>query len=258
MDESPKTNTEVQQVMVLVQTLTHALQEERLERRRQARQRRWAGGLLAFFLLVAGWMLGNQGGQLAYATTNASTANPIKEMESMGNLLQVMNKMVTLIAPQMAAPSPFGQQSNLQQALEDMMYLVHNLRQMSELFGGAFATPTDQANVQQMLRDLPILSKRIKQDSDVLRAFILEQQKRDGQALLPNPYASFTPNLDQLSAAQLDHVRASATMLMPAMQESLRGELNFLNRSIAHMDWSMGVMAGSMGSTMGRIGSWMP
>jgi hypothetical protein len=258
MDESSKTNTEVQHVMVLVQELTHALREERLERRRQARQRRWVGAVLALFLLTAGWLLGNQGSQLAYATTGSATASPVQEMESLGNLLQVMNNLAAHIMPQMTATSPFGKQSNLQQALEDMLYLVHNLRQMSQLFAGAFTNQTDQANMQQMLRDLPILSKRIKQDSDVLRAFILEQQKRDGQTLLPNPYASFSPNPDQLNAPQLDSVRASATMLMPAMQESLRGELNFLNRSIAHMDWNMGVMAGSMGSTMGRIGSWMP
>ncbi|WP_130471063.1 hypothetical protein, partial [Candidatus Magnetaquicoccus inordinatus] len=65
MEQNKETNVEIQQVMALVHDLSHALREERQEQRRQARQRRWLGGVLALSLLAGGWMLGNQGSQQA-------------------------------------------------------------------------------------------------------------------------------------------------------------------------------------------------
>ncbi|MBF0185060.1 MAG: hypothetical protein HQM06_11820 [Magnetococcales bacterium] len=257
MNNAAPTSADLQQMIALVHNLTHALHEERQERLRERRRQRWTGRVFALALLAGGWILGSQGTQQALANTDL---RPVQEMDEVGKLLQAVNLMASKIMPQLNEKSPHSEkQSTLEQFVADSVQLVHNLRGMTDLFGMALVNPVDQHNVQQMIRDLPVLSMRIKQDSDVLRTFILEQQqRREPQTPLPNPYANFNPDGKHYTPEQLNSLRASATMLLPSMQEAMRGELNYLNRSIAQMGWNMGVMAGSMGSTMGRIGSWMP
>ena len=85
--------------------------------------------------------------------------------------------------------------------------------------------------------DLIVVAKRFKQDSDVMRAYEL------GGA----PVTSFTQD-------QLNNVNASPARAL----QKIPAELDLMQHALFDVVGSMNVMAVSMGSTMGRVGSWMP
>jgi len=97
---------------------------------------------------------------------------------------------------------------------------VYEPAKVAELQPDAFMAPLLKAT-SNMLVDLGIVMTRVRQDSNSFRQWLAEG--------------------------------GSERML-----GQISGELHFLNASIAAMVRDMSVMSYSMGSTMGRAGSWMP
>lgn len=91
--------------------------------------------------------------------------------------------------------------------------------------------------------DMAVLMTRVKQDSDILRAYVLS-----------NPTDIGTPLVDKIlqdnkvpRPAGLNSLAASPAITIHRVKEALR-----------RMNDNMATMAYSMGSTAGRMGSWMP
>jgi hypothetical protein len=97
---------------------------------------------------------------------------------------------------------------------------VYEPSQVAEFQPEAFMQPMLKAS-SNMLVDLGIVMTRVRQDSNAFRQWLAEG--------------------------------GSERML-----GKISGELHFLNASIAAMVRDMSVMTYSVGSTMGRAGSWMP
>ncbi|MBF0309850.1 MAG: hypothetical protein HQL56_10005 [Magnetococcales bacterium] len=127
-----------------------------------------------------------------------------------------------------------GAVGQIVQDMKNFNELIAGLNQMVQLAG--------QSMQEGTLKDAALLVARFKQDSDVMRKYMKAN---------PNPYANMTLNCD-------NSLEAECYSPVVMVQAGMAKEMSFLNRSISRMSYDMSVMAGSMGSTMGRMGSWMP
>ncbi len=101
----------------------------------------------------------------------------------------------------------------------------------------------------QGLDNMITLTNRIKQDSDVLRAYMLRLDRVgvDRNGIARDPSSRPIQLMLESQHLDLDSVNASPAMGIHGAREALK-----------KMGYSLDVMTYSIGSTMGRMGSWIP
>lgn len=135
---------------------------------------------------------------------------------------------------------PASQHSGLLPAhlLQHLDELAVNLNTTVTTLNQLTAHPQVLATAQ----NLGILAQRFKQDSDLVRQHVLSQTQ---------------PGV-KVTTAMLESPNASPAVILHQLGVGVNQELNFINRNIADMDFNIRVMAQSMGTTLGRVGSWIP
>lgn len=124
--------------------------------------------------------------------------------------------------------------------------LMHDVLVKANTLLGKLEDGLKSPNFDVMMQGMgstAVLMTRMKQDSDVLRAYMLASPPDMGAPGVQEILAkNNVPN-----PAGLDSLSASPAMSLHRVKEALRG-----------MNDKIGTMAYSMGSTMGRMGNWMP
>ena len=124
---------------------------------------------------------------------------------------------------------------DIKELVGDAAALARYLRKESE---GA-----NDIDFSEFLRDVYILTERLKQDSDIMRLYVLgySEDKIRGMSTKEIEAEEKKANL----------LTASPSMELFRLHNAIRNELNIMNKSMLTMSYSMG-------NTMGRMGSWMP
>lgn len=192
---------QIQQLVQSVQQLTEALTVERRERVVARRHLRLGMAGLAASLLTALWLV------WPGIPANANLSGDIKQLEM--------------------------DFKEINQLLANLNPLVTQLNQMLTLAGTSMQTPGG------VLNDVGILVTRFKQDSDVMRKYILSSSPAGHPALNYQP-----------KAGQLDSEQASPIILASTAGGAIRDEIRFLNQHIMELTYYIR-------STVGRAGTWM-
>lgn len=225
--------TEAERIEQLVKTaeaLSAAVAHSEEKARRAGRRLRWLGtAAMALIALVgvAAW----QGGSPALAWGGAAT-----DTRGTGGAIEELFKLAE------EEIAKFGREEK-REMVKGLMSLVNGT---SEPFSGGVNCGEKvvignncHVNLIEFAHNVMLLMARLRQDSDVMRVDFAKQT-RGGTAQV-----TVADNVD------LNAAFASPSVALYRVQERVGAELNFMNRN-------MYVMSQSVGSTMGRMGNWMP
>lgn len=217
-------NEKIAQLTESVQALTQAVASSEKRYQRLEGIFRWIG-VGVVFLFATTLLTHFEWIDRSHANTNpANTSMPPVTCDT--GCDQLMNMAMSSLTPE---------------KFNTIMDGIHNAAlMMNRMSKGA----TDES-VQTMMEGIgsaAVLMTRLKQDSDVLRAYVLSNPPDSSPGMQQILTQSKVP-----TPSGLDALAASPAMYMQRAREALRVMANNLQ-----------TMAYSMGSTMGRMGSWMP
>lgn len=136
--------------------------------------------------------------------------------------------------------------------IDDIGIIINRLRQSTDkLINSEF--PDKVLNVvssldeilkeENFFRNVAVLVKRVKQDSDVMRYIIHRRLSQDGDGYISHLYEGAESSIID----EIEDPRISPSLALFKVYESVRNELNLMNRNMM-----------LMGGTMSRMGSWIP
>jgi hypothetical protein len=222
--------TDLQQLSQAVASLSEALARSERRHAHVARAMRWGALAVVSLIFVSGLVITGRAG-IAHAQNPAGFPQASTAVEALNNInanLMVMGEMGKVLQ-QFSPAIKEAVMSNpeVQQYVQD--YFKKNNLHPSPEEQEAYAT---QAVVQSVVRtfvDTVVLLQRIRQDSNAFRDFVTGPE-------------------DVLRGLKHElEIMNLALASMPPMA----AQMDLMNRNMSSMTYSMG-------STMGRMGSWMP
>jgi hypothetical protein len=221
---------DLQQLSEVVASLTDALARSERRHAQMARAMRWGSLAVVLLLLAAGLAITGRAG-IAHAQNAAGFPQASTAVEALNNInanLMVMGeagKMLQQLSP--AIKQAVLGNPDVQKYVQD--YFEKNNLNPSPAEREAYATQAVVQSVVGTFVDAVVLLQRIRQDSNAFRDYITgpEDVLRDVEH-------------------QLEVMNLAMASIPP-----MAAQMDLMNRNMSSINYSMG-------STMGRMGSWMP
>lgn len=226
----PAPNTDLQQLTHTVGALTEALARSERRHAHLSRSLRWGTLALVTLVIGAAALFANRFG-VAYAQQAEGfpqAANAVEALNNINRNLAVFGMVGDTLGQVVPAVEQAMQNNPDVQAQVQAYLKAHHLDPTRENMM-AYATPSIVESAVTTMVDTVVLMQRIREDSNGLRGLL----------------ASPTPVLEGLR--QELKLMNGALAAVPAMAM----QMDLMNRNMASMSHSMG-------STMGRMGSWLP
>jgi len=126
--------------------------------------------------------------------------------------------------------------------IDNAMVLTKRLRHLSDTIHQTVSIE-NEIDFYEFLQDIYILTERLKQDSDIMRLYMLGYPE--------DKIRGMSTKEIEAKEKKANILIASPSMELFRLHNAIRNELNIMNKSML-------TMSHSMGNTMGRMGSWMP
>lgn len=222
--------TDLQQLSEVVARLSDALARSERRHAHFARAMRWGVAAMVALLFVGGLLITGRVG-IAHADNPAGFPQATTAVEALNNInanLMVMGevgKVLQAFAP--AVKQAVMNNPDVQKYVQD--YFKENNLNPSPEEQEAYATQAIVQSVVSTFVDTVVLLQRVRQDSNAFRELVM------------GPSDALHSLGHQLEVMNL------AMASIPPMA----AQMDLMNRNMSSMSYSMG-------STMGRMGSWMP
>jgi hypothetical protein len=222
--------TDLQQLNRAVASLSEALARSERRHAHAARAMRWGALAVVSLLVFAGYLVGDRAG-IAHAQNPAGFPQASNAVEALNNInanlmvMGEMGKMLQQFSP--AIKQAVMSNPDVQKHVQD--YFEKNNLNPSPEEQEAFATQAVVQSVVSTFVDTVVLMQRIRQDSNAFRDYVTGPE-------------------DVLRGVerQLEVMNLAMASIPP-----MAAQMDLMNRNMSSMSYSMG-------STMGRMGSWMP
>lgn len=222
-------NPELQQLTKTVAALTEALARSERRHAHIARSLRWGGLILVTLMAGVGALVAErtgiavaQTGGIPEATTVVEALNRIDQKLA---LFGMMGETMQQLTP--AITSAMGGNPEVREAVDD--YLRAQKLPLTDDNRRAYTAPVIVNSAVTTMVDMVVLMQRIREDSNAFRDFV------------GGPIPALRGLEHEL------HLMNGALASVPAMAV----QMDFMNRNMASM-------TNSIGSTMGRMGTWLP
>ncbi|MBF0622146.1 MAG: hypothetical protein HQL54_09505 [Magnetococcales bacterium] len=233
-----KNSTGITELQKVVESLSNQAQLSEGRAQRMERFMRWMMlGFAGIFLLVAGQNLS------LIPTVWAEDPEQSAQMSSIlpVDILKQMDKLLTNLNTMMEDPK----------TREQVSTLVTNI---NTLTGGLNSIMSDEElkhGLNTFFTDATILTSRLKQDSDMMRAFVLNDP--DYQRLTPPQQQHYNRILTTMKTISDDPFGTTALSPNASPALALHQLRMSVDRSLNHMMQNMDIMTADMDGTAGRM-----